>query len=109
MSKKVTILEGVEPTLPYNLSELDQDSLIGRKKMVNMKSVIAVLMRATMTDFNDLKKVVEKDFPNIQIFFIKAGAPTTQFYVLTDVEMEQARDVKLEKNRAEIEERGLKK
>jgi hypothetical protein len=109
MSKKVSILEGKEPDLPYNLSELDQDSLIGRKKMVNMKSVIAVLMRSTMTDFGDLKKVIGRDFPDIQVFFIKAGSPTCQFYVLSDVEMEQARDAKLEANRALIEERSLRK
>jgi hypothetical protein len=73
-----------------------------KERTKDTRNVVGLLMRADREDTQALQDLIKKKFPDISVFYVRNYDSSESVYLVSRSEMEAAR---LEKNRAEIEER----
>ena len=98
------ILEENKP--PRNLLENFDPTLMKNKRGKDTRFVGGFLMRMTKDDADRLVKLIKEKLPNVSLFYLKLYDSTESLYLVSKTELQ---DAQTERNRAEIEERSLRK
>ena len=89
-------------TPPSDLLNEFDPGMLKKARTKDDRKLIGWLMRGNRADMDSLQLHMKKNYPGIQLFFIRVYEPNETVYMVSRTEMENAR---IEKNRAEIEER----